>query len=1005
MKVVFSFLLTCCLLSATAQQPDLVFHHLTQKDGLSYNFINCFLKDSRGILWIGTYNGLNRYDGAHFYIFRKGKDENSIPNNTVHKLAEDKKGNIWGATENGIFCYNQQLNSFRNYHTPGETDWRGIASIICDREGTVWSANQKMLLKFNEKTNSFERAPIDNGDTALKKNFIVRKNGMVESPDGKGLWLATRQGLLYYDKALKKLISNKNANDRVLFTATSSDAICATSFGHYWYYDNVKSRLVGFDPLAKNVKYILQPKELKKGKSMATVFEDNNHLLWVSTWQYDVYTIDYLHGGKVTSIKHDKNNLTSIAGDFFWSAIQESDGTMWLGTVGGVSRCNTRQSFYKVHSFGGNLFPKPNPAIEFVSEDRNDSTWWLTTNKGLLLHYNTLSSTISSYYFKAMPVNKNRLTPNNVNRMLFFKNRVLMFGNNGAWIKEGTAAFKPFVLPTVADSIVFKDGAVMNDSIMYCGDHKRLWRWNINNNHVEEIYFEKKPTIEGGQEPYIIYLTATATGKLWTINGTSWLSYVEGNKLVSQKLLQQGADERSVFFTSMVADKNGNLWLTRKGEGLLFYNATERSCRQYKQYDGLVMEHVMAAAADSSNRIWAAANNQFSVFNPLLSSFYNFTLPLSENNYAYINYTTTLANGHVICNVANEIVEFFPDRLKTYSISTQPLISTMTVGGIEKLLPKSNAISLAANENSFLLKFGLLTDNEASAYEMEYLMEGAEKKWTVAGNNFEASYNSLAPGNYIFKVKALANDKSWQTKETVLRIHIATPFYKSWWFISIMLALLLGMFYYFYRFRLHKQKQILNLETKAESLEKEKAMIQYESLKQHLNPHFLFNSLTSLRSLIKTDSKTAAWFLDGMSKVYRYVLKSAEQELVLLNEEATFVQTFAELQQVRFGEGLQVNINFDEASLGKYVAPVVLQNLVENAIKHNTTSVESPLIVDIFSDNDVLIVRNNLQRYRIVETSNKSGLASLKKLYAFYTDKAIEIEETSNYFIVRIPLL
>jgi LytS/YehU family sensor histidine kinase len=160
-----------------------------------------------------------------------------------------------------------------------------------------------------------------------------------------------------------------------------------------------------------------------------------------------------------------------------------------------------------------------------------------------------------------------------------------------------------------------------------------------------------------------------------------------------------------------------------------------------------------------------------------------------------------------------------------------------------------------------------------------------------------------------------------------------------------------------------------------------------------------------LRSLIKTDSKTAAWFLDGMSKVYRYVLKSADQELVLLKDEVAFVQTFTELQKIRFGEGLQVLITITPEAGQRHIAPVVLQNLVENAIKHNTTSIESPLVIEIFTDDSRLYVRNNLQRYRVVETSNKQGLLSLKNLYSFYTDLPINIEESAQHFTISIPLL
>jgi LytS/YehU family sensor histidine kinase len=209
----------------------------------------------------------------------------------------------------------------------------------------------------------------------------------------------------------------------------------------------------------------------------------------------------------------------------------------------------------------------------------------------------------------------------------------------------------------------------------------------------------------------------------------------------------------------------------------------------------------------------------------------------------------------------------------------------------------------------------------------------------------------------------------------------------------------------FFRFRLHQREKILVLENKAQLLEKEKALVQFENLKQQLNPHFLFNSLTSLRSLIRVDTKTATQFLDGLSKTYRYLLKSNESELVLLEDELNFVQTFVDLQKTRFRDGLQVQVKMDASYYRKYIVPVTLQNLIENAIKHNTTSEEQPLQIDIYGENDYVVVRNILQRYRIVETSNKRGLASLKTLYSYLSGKPVIIDEDEKYFMVKIPLI
>lgn len=999
-------LIICSMLllqQLVAQQPDLVFHHTTQKDGLSFNVINCFLKDSRGMLWIGTYDGLNRYDGAHFYVYRKGKDKNSLPDNTVHRLAEDKKGNIWGVTDNGVFCYNQQKNSFTNYHTPGEKEWKGLLSIICDAEGTVWTANSYCLVKYNAKADSFERAPVFKNGKQVQLDFTVRKNGMAESPDKKGLWLTTAEGLFYYDKTLQQLETGTTNKDSLLFSGKSASALCATPYGHYWYYDNVKKKILCFDPVAKKVIRSIESKELEKNNSIATIFEDNNHLLWVATWEYNVYTLDYLQGNKINRIRHDKNNLSSIAGDFFWDAIQEADGSIWLGTIGGISKCNTKKLFYKVHSLSDSLFAFPNPTVGRISENKKDSTWWMPTTKRKLLQYYPSTSKIVSYDLDKMPLNKKGLAPRKVNKMLFLQNKVYLFTENGAWLKEGNTAFKVLKIPSIPDSVILREGVVLNDSVMYCTDHSVVWKWNQISNKVTEVKYQTQTTINGNP-PYAKFFTAVKN-KIWLLSGDGWLSYIDDNVLVPLNFITDKNNKNNGEYLSMSSDVNGNLWIAKKGDGLLYYNPTDNIYKLYKQYDGLAIDHIMAVTEDRTGKIWTACYNQFSIFNPQLKSFYNFTLPISSNNYLYTNYISTLSNGNIVCNIANKIVEFFPDRIQTSVAATQPLISSLNIAGVEKLSGDNNAISLSAKENSLFFKFGLLANNETAPYDMLYIMEGAENNWSVSNAGYEASYNNLPPGNYTFKVKAVAKDKSWQTKETVLPIHIATPFYKSWWFFLLIASAIAAAGYFFYRYRLGRQQQVMLLENKAQQLEKEKTMVMYESLKQQLNPHFLFNSLTSLSGLIESDQQMAGNFLEQMSGIYRYILKNGDNETVTIKDEISFVKLYISLQQTRFKKGLQINLNVPEEYLHYKIAPVALQNLIENAIKHNIIDAESPLVIDVFIENDYIVVKNNLQKKNMVETSNKKGLAQFETLYKYLSDKPILIEETTGYFTIKIPLI
>ncbi|MBC7915186.1 MAG: histidine kinase [Pyrinomonadaceae bacterium] len=232
-----------------------------------------------------------------------------------------------------------------------------------------------------------------------------------------------------------------------------------------------------------------------------------------------------------------------------------------------------------------------------------------------------------------------------------------------------------------------------------------------------------------------------------------------------------------------------------------------------------------------------------------------------------------------------------------------------------------------------------------------------------------------------------------------------STFYVS--FVFYLLILLAGgaFIYRLYINKIEHHRELHELKSKTQLLQKEKALVMYEGLKQQLNPHFLFNSLTSLSGLIQTDQKMAGHFLDQMCKIYRYILQNRESETVPLSEELKFVSSYIQLQKTRFGEGFTVNMDVDEEFSHRKIVPVTLQNLVENAIKHNIIDRESPLKVEIFCDHEWLVIQNNLQKKAYVDTSNKQGLTHLRTLYTYLTSSPIIIEETDQKFIIKIPLL
>lgn len=190
-----------------------------------------------------------------------------------------------------------------------------------------------------------------------------------------------------------------------------------------------------------------------------------------------------------------------------------------------------------------------------------------------------------------------------------------------------------------------------------------------------------------------------------------------------------------------------------------------------------------------------------------------------------------------------------------------------------------------------------------------------------------------------------------------------------------------------------------------EKLEREKKQVQFDNLKNQLNPHFLFNALTSLNSLIFTDQKLASEFLQQLSKVFRYVLQNREKTTVSLAVELNFIAHYVDLLKTRFSASLFVKFDIDERELENGIVPVTLQILIENAVKHNIIDDAKPLSITVTARGGYVSVGNNLQPRKRVEESNRQGLENLKGLYQYITAAPVIIEEDAEQFTVRIPLV
>ena len=220
-------------------------------------------------------------------------------------------------------------------------------------------------------------------------------------------------------------------------------------------------------------------------------------------------------------------------------------------------------------------------------------------------------------------------------------------------------------------------------------------------------------------------------------------------------------------------------------------------------------------------------------------------------------------------------------------------------------------------------------------------------------------------------------------------------------FPALFFALALTAIYISFNFFNAWKKSLLEVEKyKTQSVE-----AQLQNLKNQLNPHFLFNNLSVLTSLVYQNQDRAADFINELSKVYRYVLDNKNSELVTLYEELEFLNHYIYLLKIRFDNALSFSVKIDEKNMYKYLPPMCLQMLVENTIQHNEASQENPLKVIIYTENDTLIIENNIQLRTDKAESSKMGLTNIQSRYSYFADKKVEISNNGEIFKVTLPLM
>jgi ligand-binding sensor domain-containing protein len=1000
-KVLVIGFLMIVQLSSNEQVSSFNFRWLTTNDGLTDGLVRAVTQDKYGFIWIGTSYGLNRFDGisTKTYFFRV-KDSTSLPDNYIQSVYGDKKGNLWIGTLKGLCRYDFIHNCFIPYK---EMIGVVVTDMRDDSKGNLWMGTTSGLWMIDSKRGTAEKFI---GKDSVGKKLACNINKIIIGAKDE-LYLATYCGIKIIDPSTCTYGEIKYDSSSTF--SISSDAVYAIAIdraGILWAACGHSKTLLDKIDLSKQTvthyDRFCDPKKKWGNNNIIALLIDNKGRLWGTgsvsgLFMYDQTRDDF------SDYKIDPLFSNSFSASPDACLFQGTFGNIWIGTAGyGLSYFNPDNNlFYSILP----LFKKTPGIWARAACEGKQGNIWLGTGLGVT-KYDREKQTFTE--FTNEDEKKPVLYSNSVRSLLEDDNGDIWIGTakglNRYRASTGTIDF--FSARQGIPLAFFWMMAKTEGDEIWLGSTYGLYHYIRKENRFDDL--SKDSMLSKYCHHNVQALFTDSKNRLWIgLLNIGLVMYDLSAKKIRLLTVKDSliSDTR---FSSFAEDKNGIIWIGSES-GLTGYDPAKNRSRFFTGENGLPSDRTNNLMVDFLNRLWIGTSNGLCVMNRDRNKLRRFDmndgLPSNQFN-EQASFRTS--DGLFIFPTYKGFAVFRPEDYKenktevplyitSFKISEKELRTQMNVEELRN-------VHLRYDENFFRIELAGLNYMNPLQCTYAYKLEPFDKDW-IYSNKKEINYTNVPAGNYTFHYKVITDNANWNVKEKTLQISVAAIFYETWWFrLLVILAIISGLIA-FYRYRMNHRERILILQSKAQMLEKEKALVMYESLKQQLNPHFLFNSLTSLSSLIQQDQKVAKQFLDQMSKIYRYILKNRDSEFVSLAEDINLAEVYTRLQQTRFREGLHVNFNIPEESYDQRIVPVTLQNLIENAIKHNVIDTEMPLFIDIFVEDHHIVVRNSLQKKNFVETSNKQGLANMKSLYYYLSGKQVVIHEDEKYFTVKIPLL
>ena len=947
----------CCISALTFAQAPFFKTYQLPETHLDAS-LRIIYEDSNSMIWFGTSEGLFNYDGIRFEL---------IP------LPSD-------SADQEISAISQSNN---------ETLWVGYKS------GEIYQLDYSGKLKLWQPEEGLPKVPI---------------TGLYHNADGV-LWIATYgEGVYYFTN---NRLYNINTDDGLL--GDDIYTIVADVHGRIWAATDGGISICSLENRNKKIENITKNEGLPD-EIVKTILRDRNDNMWIGMFDkgvcyYDVEEQQFHY--PIADWKHGVVNQLEIF-----------EGTeLWIGTNGdGVFRYDFKENQLsklkgknslgqaKIHDLHkdieGNIWILSNnsnicsanrqfeyvecdiPNIQAIYSD-HQNTIWIGSQQGLYRHH-TYSGT------EPEKVAIEGLEQLNIISLYEDQYHHLWIGTFG----EGVYVYAPESgkIRHITQQEGLDNGSILaikgKDNDIWLATLGGVTRFGISDRLMEGEPLEYRNFHEqsGLGTNFIYNIFIDQKDRLWFATDGKGITVLENGQFINYPTA--GEQELQAVY-SITQDQESHIWLSTAKQGI--YQFKEGSFHQLSLPDGIRDLEITSLITDAKGDILIIHKGGIDLLNPESSHliYYDDEVGL-KNLEPNLNVACKDQYGNIWLGGHNQLVKYTVLE-EPLSIHPRTVLNTVSIF-LDPINPQLET-SFKHNQNYISFNYVGLWYTDPATVLYRYKLDGYDLSWKSSKDR-QASYSNLPPGDYTFMLQSTENEAFAHSEPIIsYAFTIAAPLWQRWWFILLSALIIGAIFLSLMRYR----ETQLNKEA---ILKKEKIESQFETLKSQINPHFLFNSFNTLITIIEENPELAVEYVEHLSDFYRSILQYRQKEVISLEEEIELVKNYSFLLKKRFGDNLNLQIRTNGQP--SYVAPLTLQMLIENAVKHNVISRSKPLQITISKeDEDYISISNNLQK-KIGLQSNRStgfGLQSIITRYQLLSDKKIIIEQTNEQFKVRIPII